>query len=172
MQVALVSGAYREKAVLEAVNLAIRNARRASVPIIFVQHNHASFAAMIKGSKSWEIHPRLERQPDDLIIEKEASDEFYETELENRLTELGVTILAICGMQSEYCVDTTCRSALNRDFDVVLIADGHTTGPSYLPASDIIMHHNTVLPNLAHPKAKLRAITAGEIDFDDLSAFA
>ena len=168
MQVALVTGAHRENEVLEAVNLAIRNARCANVPIIFIQHNHAAFAPMMKGSEGWEIHAALDREVDDLIIEKEASDAFYGTELEKRLVGLGVSIVVISGMQSEYCVDATCRAALSRDLDVVLIADGHTTGPSYLPASDIVAHHNVVLANLAHPRVKLSAIPAAEIDFDDL----
>ncbi len=171
MQLALVTGAFRENEVLAAVQSVIKKARQAQSPIIFIQHNHASFAPLMKGATGWAIHPLLGPEEDDILIEKEASDAFYKTELENQLMKLGATAIAVTGMQTEYCVDTTCRSALSKDLDVVLVADGHTTGPSHLSASEIIEHHNRILASLAHPKAKLCAVASSDISFNDLSVF-
>lgn len=67
-------------------------------------------------------------------------------------------------MQSEYCVDTTCRSALSRDFDVTLASDAHTTGGP--AAARTIAHHNTVLSNLAHPSRRIVVSASAAIDFD------
>ena len=68
-------------------------------------------------------------------------------------------------MQSEYCVDTTCRSALSRDFDVTLASDAHTTGGP--AAALVIAHHNAVLPNVAHPSRRIIACASAAIDFED-----
>ncbi len=109
------------------------------------------------------IHTSMERQPADRLLEKEASDAFYGTDLEEQLRAASVCELIITGLQTEFCVDATCRAALSRDFDVVLVADGHTTGNSHLPAEAIIEHHNKTLANIAHPSARLRVLRADEI---------
>ncbi|MDH3642714.1 MAG: isochorismatase family protein, partial [Gammaproteobacteria bacterium] len=132
MQIGLITGAHHETEVLAAVNLVVGQAREAGVPVIFIQHNHSSFAPLMKNGAGWHIHPDLIRGPDDRAIEKEASDSFYKTGLEPLLESLGASTVVITGMQTEYCVDATCRSALSKDIDVILVADGHTTGPSEL----------------------------------------
>ena len=165
MQTALVTGAYDEAKVLRAINSVIHNARRAGSPIIFIQHNHQNFEPLRKGNEGWKIHPALAPEPGDLLIEKEASDAFYRTKLEEELRRLDITTVVVCGMQTEYCVDATCRAALSRDFDVELISDGHTTGPSHLSAPEIIDHHNTVLANLAHPHTSIRVVPAADANF-------
>lgn len=165
MQTALVAGAYHEAEVLSAINIAIGNARGARAPVIFIQHNHQSFEPLMRGRDGWQIHPELQREADDLVIEKEASDAFYRTTLEDELKALGITCLVVGGMQTEFCVDATCRAALSRDLDVLLIGDGHTTGPSHLSAAEIINHHNAILPNLAHPGVSIRLQAAADIVF-------
>jgi len=74
----------------------------------------------------------------------------------------------ITGMQTEYCVDATCRSAMSHDLNVLLIADGHTTGDAGMTAKEIIRHHNEILPNLAHPAATLQLVKSSDLMFDDL----
>ena len=163
MQSALVAGAHLEKETLEAINSVIADMRAQNLPVIFIQHNHASYAGLMKNSDGWQIHPLLDRREEDPVIEKTASDAFYQTTLQKRLEGLCVDTLVVTGMQTEFCVDATCRSALSRNFDVVLIADGHTTGPSHLSAAAIIDHHNRILQNLAHPSSTLTLLTADEL---------
>lgn len=166
MQQALLSGAYRETEVVEVVNEVSRRVRAAGAPVFFVQHNHSSFAPMMQGATGWQIHASMERQPADRLLEKEASDAFYGTDLEEQLRAASVCELIITGLQTEFCVDATCRAALSRDFDVVLVADGHTTGNSHLSAEAIIEHHNNTLANIAHPSANLRVLRADEISLE------
>lgn len=61
------------------------------------------------------------------------------------LRSRGVDHLYISGLQTEFCVDASCRSALSKDYQVTLISDGHTTGDADLGAQQIIDHHNWVL---------------------------
>jgi nicotinamidase-related amidase len=49
-------------------------------------------------------------------------------------------------MQTEYCVDTTCRRAYSLGYDIVLVEDGHSTWDTeHLAASQVIAHHNATL---------------------------
>lgn len=165
MQTALVAGAYREPEVLGALASLIARSRAARVPVVFVQHNHASFRPLMKGQSGWQIHPDLAPQTGDLIIEKTASDAFYRTPLEKDLRRHGVKRLLLTGMQTEYCIDTTARAALSLGFDVVLPGDCHTTGDAALTAADIIRHHNLTLTNLAHPDVSITLVESAAVEF-------
>lgn len=166
MQRGLVLGAYRQNELVATVNELIARGRSAGVPVVFVQHNHASFEPMMRGNRGWEIFAELDRQPGDLVVEKEACDPFYDTTLEAALHGLGVGKLVVTGMQTEYCVDTACRSALSRNFDVTLVADGHSTGDSDMPAVRVVAHHNSVLANMVHPSAKISVLPGAEVSFN------
>ena len=59
---------------------------------------------------------------------------------------MGVGRLIIAGIQTEFCVDTTCRRAFSLGYDITLMSDGHSTWDTdVLPADTIIAHHNRTL---------------------------
>ena len=59
---------------------------------------------------------------------------------------MGVDELVVCGLQSEFCVDSTVRHASTLGFPVTLVADAHSTwDAASLTAAQIIEHHNRVL---------------------------
>ncbi len=77
-----------------------------------------------------------------LIIEKGQYDAFYKTALEEILREKGVEQLAICGVMTHLCCETTARSAFCRGFEVFFIVDGTATYNAQF--------HRATLLNLAH----------------------
>lgn len=64
---------------------------------------------------------------------------------------------------TEFCIDTTCRSAVSRGFDVHLISDGHSTVDGLIPADTIVAHHNATLDGLCAGSAQLRLISSGDV---------
>jgi nicotinamidase-related amidase len=165
LQVGILDGAFRGDEVLAAVAGTQKRAREAGSPVVFLQHNHATYAPLMKGAGTWAIHPAVEPRDGDVIIEKTASDGFWGTDLESVLRGLDVTCLAVAGMQTEFCVDATCRAAISRGFDVILLSDGHTTGDAVIDAATTIRHHNYALSHLAHPTHGIRLLTADEVAF-------
>jgi len=163
VQEGLTPGSYRESEVLSAINVVIAEVRRSGGDVIFVQHCHSSYAPLMKGHSGWQIHHNLDREPLDRCIEKQASDAFYQTDLDMYLRERKIDRLLVTGLQTEYCVDTTCRSALSHGFDVTLISDAHTTGGTTLPVATVIAHHNELLANLAHPNHTLDVVSSAEL---------
>jgi nicotinamidase-related amidase len=166
VQVAIVDGAYRADEMLAVLADLSKVAREAGAPVIHLRHNNANYAPMTKGAPTWEIHPAVAPLADELVIDKQASDGFFETDMQDQLERLGVRRLVVGGMQTEFCVDTTCRAALSRGFEVTLISDGHSTGDAVTPAKTTIAHHNYVLANLAHPHRKILVQRGAEIVFD------
>ncbi|MFI4975864.1 MAG: cysteine hydrolase family protein [Caulobacterales bacterium] len=164
-QVAILDGAWRAGEVLDAIADLQRRAREAGAPVVFLQHSHVRYAPMMKGAPGWAIHPRVAPAPGEVVIDKRASDGFLDTSLQGELDRLGVRRLVVCGLQTEFCVDATCRAALSRGFDVVLAADAHTTGDAVTPAETTIRHHNYVLANLAHPDRAIAVVESGDVGF-------
>ena len=137
---------HEPDAVLARISQLIDRARRSSVPVIFVQHDGAAGSAVEAGTAGAQIHSSITPLDGEVVVHKVESDAFLRTALQSELEKLGVTTLFVCGMQSEYCVDTTCRRAHGLDYRVYLVEDAHTTGGAgSLSGEQIVRHHNETL---------------------------
>jgi nicotinamidase-related amidase len=165
VQLAIVKGAFRESETLAAIAKLIERARAAGAPVLYLQHCEDHYPPLSKGGEGWPIHPAVAPTPAEVVIEKRASDGFYRTRLREELERLGARRLAICGLQTELCVDATARAALSQGFDVILAADAHTTEEGKTPASVVIAHHNRALGNLAHPDHRIAVEPSAAIAF-------
>jgi len=163
VQAALIASADRGADVVAVVRGLVERARAAGTPVIYLQHCHATYQPMMKGAAGWQIHANVAPKPKELVIEKTASDGFHETSLQSELDRLGIKRLIVCGLQTEFCVDATCRAALSRGFEVVLASDAHTTTDAVAPAGIVVQHHNYALANLAHPRRRIAVMPSVEI---------
>jgi len=121
-------------------------ARRSGMPVIHVQHDGPDGHRLAKGSAGWALRAQTAPAGDEVVIHKTASDSFLGTTLAETLRGLGADRIVIAGCMSDFCVDTTCRSAVAHGFDVVLVADGHATVDNdVLRLDQIIAHHNATL---------------------------
>jgi len=137
---------YRGDDLLSKIGALIAQARAAGVPIIYIQHCGPEGAIDQPGTPGWEIHPAVTPLQDDVVIQKRYPDAFQDTSLQHELEAGGIKSLIITGMQTEYCVDTTCRRAYSLNYDVTLVKDAHSTwNTDLLTAPQIIAHHNRVL---------------------------
>lgn len=59
----------------------------------------------------------------DLVVEKRKDSAFFETELHDRLQDLGVDTLIVTGMQTQICVQTTAADAFFRGYNVWVASD-------------------------------------------------
>ena len=99
-------------------------ARAAEVPVISIQHEDQELQ---RGTPGWEIHPAVAPQPGEALMAKTECDSFYNTDLAQRLAEMCVSHLIIGGCQTDWCVQTTVRRALDLGYRVTLVSDGHST---------------------------------------------
>ena len=140
VQNGVVEDAFRRDEVIAAINEAVRRAREAEVPVIWIQHNDEEMAL---NSERWQLVPELDDRADEVHVNKSFKSSFEATDLEERLGELNVGHVFICGAQSDNCVRHTSHAALERGYDVTLIEDAHTTS-SYRWRGQAILAENTV----------------------------
>lgn len=137
---------YKEESLIANIKTLYTRAKSANAPVIYIQHMYKDFPPMQKGQPLWEVHPDIKPEQNDIVIEKYHADAFYETILDDTLKTLDIANLVITGLQTAYCVDTTCRRAHSLGYRNILATDGHSTwGSDILTAEQIIAHHNSVL---------------------------
>jgi nicotinamidase-related amidase len=166
VQRALCEGAYAAfdiDAVIDRINLLSAGARRAGRPVMLVQHEEAD-GPMLHDTEGWDLADTLLTATGDLRLRKTASDAFHATPLAGILEARGIRHLVICGLQSEFCIDSTVRGALSRGYRVTLVRDGHSTlDNDVLAAAQIIAHHNATLENLGGFGPRAQVIPADGI---------
>ncbi len=152
-------------AVIDRINDLATRARRADVPVVFIQHEAAGDLLKF-GSDSWHLERRLQVQTGDHRVRKTTPDSFLRTNLGDLLAGQGATSLVICGYATEFCIDTTTRRAAALGFDVVLAADAHTTHDKpHAPAAFIRTHHTVTLPHLTSFGRRIEAVASADIRF-------
>jgi ureidoacrylate peracid hydrolase len=76
-----------------------------------------------EGSIGAEIIESLKPAPQDILVKKFRYSGFYGTQLENLLRALGRDTIAITGVATNVCCDSTARDGAMRDFKVVFLSD-------------------------------------------------
>ncbi len=128
------------------IGAVIRKARDAGAPVVYIQHCDGPGEVLEPGARGWEIHPDIAPLEGEAVIRKRTPDPFHETNLRHELDSKRINNLVMVGIQTECCVDTTCRRAFSMGYDVVLVKDAHGTWDSEeLSAPQIIAHHNGIL---------------------------
>lgn len=71
-----------------------------------------------------EFIPEIDVRPSDLVVQKKASNAFWETNLAEILTERGIELVIMCGQAAEHCVVFTYNGAAERGFRPVILQNG------------------------------------------------
>ncbi|MEU3299279.1 isochorismatase family protein [Streptomyces sp. NPDC006678] len=165
MQSALLRDAYDVEACLREVADLAGQARSAGVPVFYLRQRLHDVPADLA-----DVHPAVAPRPGDVVLDKDSADSFLHTGLGDLLDERAVRRVVVTGFATEYCVDSTCRSALSRGYDLVLVSDGHTTPerpPGTTPAAaQVIAHHNTTLSAIQYAGRSITVTPTAQIGFD------
>lgn len=126
--------------------------RAAAGAVVFVQHDGPLGDPHHPDEPGWRLLPELTVRAGDTIIRKRSCDAFLHTTLDEFLRSRSIRRLIIAGCATDYCVDTTVRSALGRGWSTIVPKDGHTTSNRpHLPAEKIMEHHNAIWADFIAP---------------------
>jgi nicotinamidase-related amidase len=159
------------EAVVARINAVMSKARQAGVPVLFMQHDgEPGGEDVVPFTNGWKLHPDLDVRPTDPVIRKTTCDAFYGTSLESELRSRGITTLLLTGYATEFCVDSTLRSAASKGFDVLVVADAHTTSDNpVLKAETVRQQHNWIWANYIS-QVRIRVLKAAELHFSPAAA--
>jgi nicotinamidase-related amidase len=78
---------------------------------------------LIRGEYGHDIVDELAPIDGEVVIDKPGKGAFYATELQDVLTDGGITQLLITGVTTEVCVHTTTREANDRGYECLVVSD-------------------------------------------------
>jgi nicotinamidase-related amidase len=166
VQNGVVGGAHERDAVVANIDTLVDKARRAQVPVVWVQHSDEQLA---RDSDDWRIVPELTPGDAEPRVEKHYADAFEDSTLETVLSGLEVGRLVVAGAQTDECVRSTLHGAVVRGYDATLVSDAHTTedlSPWGAPPPDkVIAHTNLYWGNHTAPGRTAGTVETKDVDF-------
>lgn len=123
--------------------------RAAGRPVAFTLHDSWERDSPLKRSlPTGAPKPGLEPRLDELAVIKHVNGGFFGTDLEIQLRRLGVRRLVVGGFFTNFCVETTVRTAGNIGFDTYLCHDACSTtnrvGPDGVDHDPDVVHQLAV----------------------------
>ena len=117
----------------------------------------------IEGTEGAQVIEELEKQESDLWLPKPRFSAFFQTGLEEYLKERHVTLCAVAGLATPFCVLTTALDAICYDFKSVIVSDCSAALSERIHNDTLDLYRKTVLYPL------LRVSTSSEL-LSDLEA--
>ncbi len=146
MQTALVQeNPWHVDALIHNIQQLLMVCRKRSIPVIYVRH-HETEGDLMSGSEGWIIDKAVAPLPGEAIVEKVYNSAFRQTGLQEHLQSIGVHHLLICGMQTEYCIDTTVKVAFELGYQVTVPAGATSTFDNHgCKAEDIVAFYENAI---------------------------
>jgi nicotinamidase-related amidase len=115
---------------IDNVHRLVEAARIAGDRVIWVLHEEPGSDGVFDPANGFvRVLDELKPAPDEAIVRKTSHNAFTTTNLQQMLTEAGITRLAVCGIRTEQCVETTTRVASDFGYAVTFLSDATGTFP-------------------------------------------
>ena len=105
---------------LENIPNLIKTARENRVEVIYVQHDAGAGTGFSVGDEAFEIADEVAPIAGEKVFVKTASSAFGNKDFTAYLEKTKDNTLMIVGLQTNFCVDATVKSAFERGYDVIL----------------------------------------------------
>jgi len=167
VQVGVMAAACEAERVIEKVAGAVARARRQGVPVLWIRHGDDELQ---RGTPPWQLVPELVPAAGEAVIDKRFNSAFEQTALDDELARLGATHIVLAGAATNWCIRATAYGALDRGYDLTLLADAHTTqdmefGDRSIAAAVVIAELNAAMTWLSYPGRANGTASAVSIDF-------
>ena len=143
-QEGLVAGnPFNKENTINNIKLLIKECRDKKVEVIYVRHDGGKGDELEFGFEGWQIYNSIAPKEGEKIIEKQYNSAFKNTELKDYLNEKNIDTIILVGMQTEYCIDTTCKVAFEYGFTLIIPEEANTTFDNeYMSGKEIHDYYN------------------------------
>ena len=123
----LVEELYNVDEVIKNVKTLIETARENSVEVIFVQHDAGEGTGFSAGDEAFEIADAVAPQPGEKVFVKTINSCFGNKDFAAYLEAARDEDLMIVGLQTNFCIDATVKSAFERGYYAAVPEGAHST---------------------------------------------
>lgn len=121
-------------------------AHKSGTEVIYVRHDGGEGDVLAFGTSGWQLEKSLVPRTGELVFEKRFGSAFRQTGLRDYLVDREISRLVVCGMQTEYCIDTSVKVAFEFGYDVVIPAGATTTYANpFLSGEKLITYYERMI---------------------------
>jgi nicotinamidase-related amidase len=97
-------------------------------PLVYVRHDSVEPGSPLKPGTPGNAFMDVVSGEPDLLVTKHVNSAFYgDPDLDAWLRERGIASIAVCGITTNHCVETTARMGANLGYDVLFALDATCT---------------------------------------------
>ena len=123
--------------IVHDVNRLVAHARESGDLVVWVLHSEPGSGGVFDPASGFvRYQDGLVPEPGEPEIRKTSHNAFTTTNLGQILTEHGIREVAVCGIRTEQCCETTARLASDLGYQVTFVTDATATNP--IPHRDLL----------------------------------
>ena len=118
-------------------------ARKNNVEVIFVQHDAGEDSGLSVGDEDFEIIDEIRPKEGEKVFVKKINSCFGNRDFREYTEKQEDKRLMIIGLQTNYCIDATVKSAFERGFEVIIPEGTNTTFDNdYMTGETTVRYYN------------------------------
>ena len=118
-------------------------ARKSNVEVIFVQHDAGPGSGMSVGDEAFEIFGQVAPQEGEKVFVKTINSCFGNNDFKFYMEHQADKRLMIIGLQTNYCIDCTIKSAFERGFKIIIPEGTNSTFDNdYMTGETTVRYYN------------------------------
>ena len=131
---------YHEIEFIENIRKLTEVARKSDIAVVYIRHDDGKGTELECGTEGWEILNEVAPNGDEKIFDKHYNSAFKETGLKDYLDGKKIKNLILVGMQTEYCIDATCKVAFEHGYSLIIPAKATTTFNSSFSQAEALIN--------------------------------
>ena len=118
-------------------------ARKNGVEVIYFRHDAGPGSGLGAGDEGFEIDSRVRPQPGEKVYDKTINSCFGNREFREYMERQEDKRLMIVGLQTNYCIDCTVKSAFERGYEVIIPEGTNSTFDNdYMTGETAVRYYN------------------------------
>ena len=134
---------YQLNTLLTNVKTIVDTARANGVEVIYVQHDAGPGTGFSVGDEAFEITDEVAPHEGEKVFVKTINSCFGNKEFRDYMEQQNDKRLMIIGLQTNYCIDCTVKSAFERGFEVIIPEGTNSTFDNdYMTGETTVRYYN------------------------------
>ncbi len=118
---------YNEEKVVDNIRRLISAARDNQKEVIYIRHDGGKGSVLEYGAEGWQIYDKIIPENHEKVLDKQYNSAFLKTGLKEYLDSKKTDTIILVGLQTEYCIDATCKSAFEHGYNVIIPEETNTS---------------------------------------------